>query len=247
VIRRCRGALTILMICLLARCAAAQSDEWRIIDNSFLVEEAFNQERGVFQNILTWSRIRSNEWSASFTQEWPVPGVRHQLSYTIPFSKVSGVGGFDDLFINYRFQALSGENGGLAVSPRISLTVPDGDAAAGHGSGKVGLQVAVPASRQLGDFYLHANAGVTWIADAPNTILLAGSGIWRTTPMFHLMLEAVAQLDEAFTLAPGLRRGWGTEKQLVVGIAAPITWSRGSRQTALLTYFSYERPFRKLH
>jgi hypothetical protein len=247
VIRRCRSAVAVALICLFAPAVAAQSSEWRIVDNSFLVEEAFNQERGVFQNILTWTRVRSNEWAATFTQEWPVPGVRHQLSYTIPFSKISGVGGFDDLFINYRFQLLAGENGGLAVAPRVSLTLPDGDAAAGHGTGKVGLQLALPASKQLGNFFVHANAGLTWVADAKNTVILAGSGIWQTTPMFHVMLEAVAQINETFTLSPGVRRGWGDEKQFVIGVAVPVTWSDGSSRTALLTYFSYELPFRTLH
>ncbi len=244
---RWRSATTLLVACLLAQPARAQSTEWKILDNSFLVEEAFNQERGVFQNIFTWTRIRSGEWTSSFTQEWPVPAMRHQLSYTIPFSKVEGVDGFDDIFINYRFQLLTGESGGLAVAPRVSLTVPDGNAEEGHGSGKVGMQLTVPASKQLGNFYVHANAGVTWVPNIQNTVMIAGSGIWQATPMFHLMLEAVAQINNAFTLSPGFRRGWGDEKQWVVGLALPVTWSDGTGQTALLTYFSYERPFRKLH
>ena len=246
-IRGCRSVLAAALVCLFAPTASAQSSEWRIVDNSFLVEEAFNQERGVFQNILTWARDRSNQWTATFTQEWPLPGVRHQLSYTVPFSKVSGVGGFDDLFVNYRFQWLEGDHGGLAVSPRVSLTVPDGDVATGHGAGKVAVQLALPASKQFGDFYVHANAAVTVMSDAENTVLLAGSGIWQTTPMFHVMLEAVAAINETFTLSPGVRRGWGDEKQFVIGVAAPVTWSDGSSRIALLTYFSYERPFRRLH
>ncbi|HET9768159.1 MAG TPA: hypothetical protein VFS60_15000, partial [Thermoanaerobaculia bacterium] len=36
--------------------ATDSSRKWEITDNSFLVEEAFNQERGVFQNIATWTR-----------------------------------------------------------------------------------------------------------------------------------------------------------------------------------------------
>src|SRR4051795_13687763 len=59
--------------------------EARIQDNSFLVEEAYNQERGVVQHISTFSRMwNSEDWSYSFTQEWPAPGNwRHQLSYTL--------------------------------------------------------------------------------------------------------------------------------------------------------------------
>lgn len=242
--------LGLLITLLGARPASAQSAEWRILDNSFLIEEAFNQQKGVFQNIATWARIRSREWTCTFTQEWPIPAQRHQFSYTIPFSTVEGVRGFDDFFINYRYQLMSGENGALAIAPRISLTVPTGNVARGLGAGEAGLQLTVPASKQLGNFYVHANAGVTWLPDVQHTVMIGGSGIWQTTSMFHLMLEAVAQLAQdydTFTLSPGFRRGWGDEKQVVVGLAVPVTWSGGTSRTALLTYFSYELPFRRLH
>ena len=56
-----------------------------IQDNSFLVEEAYNQERGVVQHISSFSRMwNSKDWNYTFTQEWPAPGNwRHQLSYTL--------------------------------------------------------------------------------------------------------------------------------------------------------------------
>ena len=56
-----------------------------IADNSFLIEEAYNQEAGVVQHISTFVRPDGGgAWAYSFTQEWPFPGMRHQLSYTIP-------------------------------------------------------------------------------------------------------------------------------------------------------------------
>ena len=63
----------------------SEPKKFEIVDNSFFVEEAFNQDRGVFQNIFSWSRDGSGDWIASFTQEWPAPNVTHHLSYTIPF------------------------------------------------------------------------------------------------------------------------------------------------------------------
>jgi hypothetical protein len=56
-----------------------------IQDNSFLVEEAYNQEFGVVQHIQTLQRVwDSNDWVYTFTQEWPVDASpRHQLSYTL--------------------------------------------------------------------------------------------------------------------------------------------------------------------
>lgn len=227
--------------------AHAQQPEWRILDNSFLVEEAFNQERGVFQNIFTWARARDGGWAGSFTQEWPAPGIRHQLSYTIPFSRDGGVGGVNDVLLNYRFQLIAGEQGGVAISPRLSLILPTGDDEKGLGAGTPGLQLNLPASRQFGDLYVHANAGYTWIKDVERTTALAASGIWQATPMFHLMLEAIGVFDDGFTLSPGFRRGWGDERQIVFGLALPVTWSGGTSDVAVLTYFSYELPFRRLH
>jgi hypothetical protein len=54
-----------------------------IQDDSFLVEEAYNQERGMVQHINTFSRMwNSKDLIYTFTQEWPMPGdPRHQLSY----------------------------------------------------------------------------------------------------------------------------------------------------------------------
>ena len=56
-----------------------------IADNSFLVEEAYNQESGVVQHVSTFSRPDGGgAWDFAFTQEWPFRGMRHQLSYTVP-------------------------------------------------------------------------------------------------------------------------------------------------------------------
>src|ERR1044071_978643 len=84
-----------------------------IEDNSFLIEEAYNQEPGVVQHIFNAQYTTSGRlygWNFSFTQEWPVFSLEHQLSYTIPSlhqiddkDRVYGVG---DILINYRYQAL---------------------------------------------------------------------------------------------------------------------------------------------
>ena len=47
-------------------------------------------------------------------------------------------------------------------------------------------------------------------------------------------------------MSPGFRRGWNFgDKQLVIGLALPVTWIDGRSSPALLTYFSYELPFRR--
>jgi hypothetical protein len=222
------------------------SREWEILDNSFLVEESFNQERGVFQNIFTWALDRDGTWAAAFTQEWPAPDVTHQLSYTLAVAHPGPDTGFGDALVNYRFQLREETAAGPAISPRISVILPTGRADRGLCDDVVGLQVNVPASKQFGDIYLHANAGFTWLPDHERTPHVAGSGIWRVAPMLNLMLEAFVAIDEFATLSPGFRRGWNFgDHQLVLGVALPLTRRDGEVSAALLTYFSYELPFNR--
>ena len=246
--------LFVLSLPLLAPCvsAGAQSAptananrKWEILDNSFLVEEAFNQEAGVLQNILTWTRGRGGTWDGSFTQEWPAPGMTHQLSYTLPFSSTGQAAGIGDVLLNYRFQLRTETEGGPALSPRVSVILPTGREADGLGGGTAGLQLAFPASKQFGDFYLHGNAGYTWRPGVQRTPYAGASGIWRAAPMFNLMLEMVVGFDDYVTVSPGFRRGWTFgERQLVIGVAVPLTRADGRSTAAVLTYFSYELPFR---
>lgn len=244
-------AAALLAVCARAGAQGATPDpsgssrKWEITDNSFLIEEAFNQEAGVVQNIFSWAREGSGAWAANFTQEWPVPGMAHQLSYTLVYLNNGDARGVGDALLNYRYQLREETAGGPAISPRASLILPTGREADDLGAGKVGLQINLPVSKQFGDFYVHANAGYTWLPSTQRLGLVGGSGIWRAAPMFNLMLEGVALIDESWTISPGFRGGWNFgEHQMVIGAAVPITRRDGSSSAALLTYFSYELPFR---
>src|SRR5262245_5706009 len=79
-----------------------------IQDNSFFVEEAYNQEPGVVQHILNVPIDFTNgsrEIAPSFTQEWPVFSQTHQFSYTIPYIFTEDDNGMEDMRLNYRLQA----------------------------------------------------------------------------------------------------------------------------------------------
>jgi DtxR family Mn-dependent transcriptional regulator len=237
-----------------------QQEPFQILDNSFLVEEAFNQERGIFQNIFGASHFEGG-WQITFTQEWPAPTQRHQLSYTVGLDSIASDTGFGDVYLNYRFQALEEGPGRPAFSPRVSLIIPSGRAIAGGGDG--GVQVNMPFSKQRDDFYFHWNAGMTWLPRGERADLtspfLAGSAIYRLRPMLNLMLESVLAWDaaevlpdvvkrtRAFTVSPGLRGGWNLAKdtQLIVGAAVPITWANGDASSGVFGYVSYELPFIK--
>ena len=267
-----RAVSTIVMALALALPARAQTpappappdSPFEIEDNSFLVEEAFNQERGVFQNIFGAARS-GGQWATTFTQEWPAPSMTHQLSYTLAFTEGDGGSGAGDTLINYRYQALEEGPGHPAFSPRASLVLPTGSVSAGRGSGSYGLQVNLPVSKRRGAIYWHGNAGFTWLPRAQaagsstraNLLspFIAGSTIYALRPMFHLMLEQVLLVDSlydgvdqfrktAYTLSPGVRGGWNIgEAQLVGGVAVPITWESGESDTGVFLYLSYELPF----
>ena len=102
----------------------------------------------------------------TFTQEWPAPSMKHQLSYTATLVDVDDETGAGDVLLNYRYQLLEEGPGRPAMSPRVSLIVPVGDRGArALGRGGWGLQFNLPVSKQVGDFYLHGNAGVTLVAE----------------------------------------------------------------------------------
>jgi DtxR family Mn-dependent transcriptional regulator len=274
---------TMMLCLLLCGVAAAQTPASRpapagserpfqIMDNSFFVEEAFNQDAGVFQHIFGAAR-NANDWSAAFTQEWPIGTRTHQFSYTIPFVAADGVKGVGDVLLNYRYQLWTEAAGRPAFSPRVSLLLPTGDDVQGFGDGSPGLQVNLPFSKQQNDLYFHWNAGFTFLpavgSERWHTLLpvdevtlftpaVSASAIWRCRPMFNLMLESVlewphelvgpglAERSTAFTLAPGARGGWNIgDRQLILGAAIPITWSQDTTGAGAFFYVSYELRFKK--
>jgi DtxR family Mn-dependent transcriptional regulator len=256
------GAILVALV--LARPADAQPRPFEILDNSFLVEEAFNQEPGIFQNIFNIVFGEGNDWEASFTQEWPFRTQTHQLSFTVPFASLDGESGAGDVLINYRLQAFVETASTPAFSPRFSLILPTGSSSRGLGNGGAGWQVNLPFSKQFGDAYVHWNAGFTHIPSAEGTgrthnLLTphaAISGIWRLRPMVNLMLESIIEREEfaadveshqtVFTLSPGIRTGWNTgDAQVILGFAIPVTTIDGNSNVGMLAYFSYELPFRR--
>src|SRR4051794_28729587 len=117
----------VALSCILA--AQVQSGPAPIADNSFLVEEAYNQEFGVVQHIQSFTRLwDGGEYAYSFTQEWPFdPAPRNQFSYTIlGLRGRDGEGfGLGDIALNYRFQVTQTDV--AAFAPRFSVLLPTGD------------------------------------------------------------------------------------------------------------------------
>jgi hypothetical protein len=237
-------------------------------DNSFLIEEAYNQEPGVVQHILGLRR-QGRDWELVFTQEWPVFSQMHQFSYSIPYARLRSDGqrasGLGDIFLNYRLQVLSETASLPAFAPRISLIVPSGDERRGLGDGSSGIQINLPFSKIVTDrVTLHANAGFTRLFDVqglrPTTYTVGGSAVYAVSRQLNFLFEAVGEWAETvetpalltrerlLTLSPGVRYAFNFADgaQLVLGAGAPVVLTEGKRPSyGAILYLSYEHSFLK--
>lgn len=230
-----------LLLALLAQQPAAPAAPLPIADNSFLVEEAYNQEARVVQHINALLRFR-REWAYTFTQEWPMGSQRHQLSYTVPVTT-----GLGDVALNYRHQVAFNER--WAFAPRLSVILPTGNESKGLGTGGTGFQTNLPLSVALGPALVtHWNAGVTHTPSIDETVYNAGASvIWRAHSLVNVMLELVWSgtdaSDGVTLLNPGVRWAHNLGSlQIVPGLAVPIDLGPGNN-TGGFFYLSFEHPF----
>jgi hypothetical protein len=273
----CLRARTALLACFaaLASCAAphaaALASDAPIQDNSFLLEEAYNQEHGVVQTIQTYSRISgTGDWLYTLTQEWPVPDEKHQLSFTIDWLGLSSAGefsrGFGDVQLNYRYQLVGNGKADVAVAPRATLVIPSGDSKRGLGAGGLGVQIGLPVSAVLSrTLVAHSNAGGTVLFSAKNaagdsaTLWSASLGqslVWLAHPNFNVLVEALMATNQVFdadgslvrrteaTISPGIRGAINLpgSLQIVPGLAVPIGVGPSRGKTAVFAYLSVELP-----
>jgi len=244
-----------------------------IQDNSFLIEEAYNQERGVVQHISNFARVRGNgDWAYTFTQEWPLPDERHQVSYTLPVQDLHAYAatheGLGDLALNYRYQAVGNGRAGLAISPRLSLLLPTGRAADNLGTGGVGVQVSLPVSRTVGSRVVtHWNVLITRTFSArdaagdraaTNSFGAGQSVVWLARPKFNVLVETLwtrtgavigdghAAHSDGLVVSPGIRWAYDFRSglQIVPGAAFTIGVGPSRGRDAIFLYLSLEHPFR---
>lgn len=201
--------------------AAQKTPIERLEDNSFFIEEAYNQEKDKVQHAFTAAYAndsRRRGWTFSFTQEWPLFSENHQFSYAIPVlhlreggERIHGVG---DISLSYRYQALDEGKIEPAVAPEFSLILPSGNRDRGTGDGVVGYEWTLPFSKKFGSHFAgHANFGITYLPGvrarlggssgplSPRHSLvsyrLGASGIVAVAPRFHLMLEWTGEFEES--------------------------------------------------
>ena len=261
------GLLAVLAFVVLCRSGVLAEEPKKIRDNSFLLEEAYNQEPGVIQHIQAFQRMRDESWSYTFTEEWPVPDETHQLSATVPANHVHSDGtetGIGDIQLNYRYQAVLKDP--IALAPRLSLIFPTGDEEKGLGNGALGVQVNIPVSIEMGDKWVtHWNLGATYI---PNTkgpggirrdttgFNFGASLVYLLSENFNLLVEAAGssresiggdgllQREDSFFINPGMRFAVNFKSglQVVPGIAMPIGVGPSEGEYGVFVYLSLEHP-----
>jgi hypothetical protein len=263
-------SLAIGLILSTSKALYAQNDDKfnfeRIEDNSFILEEAYNQEPGVIQHISAFQLNKDRTWMYSFTEEWPAPGQKHQLSITIPVMNTGNVG-FGDVAFNYRYQAVFTSR--LAFSPRLSLLLPTGNYKMGLGNGVLGYQANLPlsfiCSRKI---VTHYNLGLTYTPGAKTTentksdltnINYGISLIILLSENFNFMFEVAGNTlftkDEndnnestnSLFINPGFRYAINCKSglQIVPGLAFPIGLGSSGGEYGVFAYLSFEHPLWK--
>jgi len=218
-----------------------------------------------------YSSTPGRDLTYSFTQEWPLSGQKHQLSYTIPSSLLSSVHGIGlrDILISYRYQLFNRDDW-AALAPRVSIIFPTGNTNAGLGSGVVGIQLNLPASKRLSaSLIAHTNAGFTLLPGVRQTLdnggelkhdlttyNLGASLIWLIAEYCNLLLEYVTNFS-TYVHDDGTK-GWSMETivnpgfryaidvgsvQVVPGIAIPVTVEKSNARAGVFLYLSFEHPF----
>jgi hypothetical protein len=273
--RPCLPLLLTLCVPAFSQSPPPVKEEPGIQDNSFLVEEAYNQDRGVVQHINTFSRMwNSKDWSYSLTQEWPTSrNWRHQWSYTVVGMHAGGYsgtgGGIGDMVFNYRYQVAGTGESRVAFAPRLSVLFPIGDVTKGRGLGAVGVQTSLPVSIVLHKRVItHWNVGSTFVPHARNAEYSRASSvgynvgqsvIFVASPRINLMLETVADIYQSVVapgktewsraeyMSPGVRWAFNFRSgmQIVPGVAVPMGIGTSAGEHGLFLYLSFEHPFSK--
>ncbi len=185
-------------------------------DNSFLLEEAINQEKGVMQYVSNFyfDNLRGGNFLYSFNHEIPLGGERHQLSYNLFYyfqnsstSEPRG-GGFGDINVSYRYK-LSGKKAWIMVVPNFTVIIPTGKNGYGYGGlgGQFNLLMTKRISRKI---VTHYNIGYTFISQADLYVSrlssapivgiekdlqyknVGASVIWYPTRKFNVLMEYVS-------------------------------------------------------
>ena len=235
-----------------------------IEDNSFLVEESYNQEEGVVQFIQVYQKeAKTENWNYTFINEYPFFSQTHQLSFEVPIAHLesNNKSQIEDLKLNYRNELFRNET--VVTTLRLSTTLPTGDYEKGFGVGASGYETALLASVQIAPRWVqHWNVGAGITPKAKNTLgeqadnrkyFWAVSNVYLMSDHLNFMLEATGtQQEQTITensaewtsetiVSPSVRYAIDyNDWQFVPGLAFPTGLGPTEGSNQILGYLSIE-------
>ena len=249
------------IVLLLVTLSTARAQETGIRDNSFLIEEGYNQEHGVVQHILTNQAV----WYAQtevdptsnfdFTQEWPMVGERVQWSYTLRLAVP-----FEAAAMHFRYQWMNERDHALSMAPRLSfLLAYETDRPLEN---MLGYQVNVPISKEFDRKRMgHANIGATFTPPLTGQVSLdnheswtyhaGGSIIYALRMNVHVMTEFLSYIHSdrqpTYIINPGVRYAVNPSRdaQWVFGTGLPLQFGNRIESYGMFLYMSLEHDFLK--
>jgi hypothetical protein len=252
--------ILVLASLLSAQMASAEA----IADNSFLVEEAYNQEPGVVQFISVFNKpVKGTDWTYTLINEIPIGDETHQFSYELPYSSIeaSDEKGLEDIKFNYRQEFFRSDK--IVTTGRVSLTTPTGNDEKGFGKAAMGYEASLITSVNITDkWFQHWNLGAGITPDAKNTAgekadnskyFWAVSNVYLFADNLNFMLEFAGSEEEETTgakaavygsqvvMSPSVRYAFNVgDWQFVPGVAFPMGVTSNAGDNEVLLYLSIE-------
>ena len=211
----------------------------KLNDNSFLIEEGYNQEENVIQHIFNCSFSQSNNLSFSYTEEWPLLRQTSQISATFNWNDYLG-----ETLLNYRYQLILDDT--VALAPRISLVLPTADKKYSTTEIGWGVEINLPLSLNISDrFAVHLNSGTRYDIKSKNyQFNIGGSYIFVIIDNLEFLNEYLMKIGEKEEIQMvsgiGLRAGLNLKKDFQVVPGLGLYRDFGDKENFFFIYLSAE-------
>ncbi len=241
----------------------------RLEDNSFLLEEAYNQKPGEFQFIQGYRSFHSGkEYHFISDGEMALGSEKHQFSYQITRLKEEvDHGSFGDTTLNYRIQSVNELD--FLMAHRFGLILPSGSVKENSGYGVTGFKYVQASSFLLSDewdnhwnlLFTHYPEAKVKFSDKRRTLNeygISSSLVYHWKENLNFLLEGIYEAHEKlnfknqkkydyhFILNPGVRTAidlsW-KETQTAPGISFPVRYQEDQIDHGVVLYLSIEPKF----
>ena len=202
-----------------------------LVDNSFFLEEAFNQPIGVVQFVQDYNTL-TNEFT--HTGELPLGQKDHQFSYLV------GQDQNIDPVLSYRFQSISEPS--VYLAHRFGVIVP-------LENERYGFEFKQAFTYVLNDRWMaHWNFGYHRVFF--NSYNAGSSLVYYAQDKLNFLVEGYVETNDKYEtnyiINPGLRYALNLEwqeTQIVPGMSFPISFNKDQVEMGVLFYLSIEPKF----